>query len=79
MDETTCTFCDHIAISGSYIQPPMCNEHLTLAVMVSLLKSYGLPINLENLNRLAIRMYPKINLSSNQIPDLAQPMLGACR
>ena len=75
MPTPTCTFCDRPAISGGYIQPPMCNEHHTLAVMVSLLKNYNLPINLENLNRLASGMYPRVKLLPDAIPDLARPML----
>lgn len=75
MDQRQCTFCERTAISGGYLQPPMCELHCVIAIMISLLKSYGLPVRLDHLNRLAVAIYSKTNLTPEQIPDLARPML----
>jgi hypothetical protein len=75
MMDQQCTFCERTAISGGYLQPPMCELHHTIAIMISLLKSYGLPVEMGHLNRLAVAIYPKTNLSPEQISGLAQPML----
>jgi hypothetical protein len=68
-----CTFCDQPAIDGGYIQPPMCQRHLSVAILISLLKSRGQIASLENV-RLLAAYYPRSGVKPDDVEGLLEPM-----
>jgi hypothetical protein len=68
-----CAFCDQPAIDGGYIQPPMCQRHLSVAILISLLKSRGQIASLENV-RLLAAYTPKAGIKPEEVEGLLEPM-----
>jgi hypothetical protein len=68
-----CTFCDQPAIDGGYIQPPMCQRHLSVAILISLLKSRGQIASKENV-RLLAAYYPRAGVKPDDVEGLLEPM-----
>lgn len=73
-----CTFCGQDAIDGGYIQPPMCEKHHAVAIIISMLKGRGQIASLQNICLMA-DYYPKAGLSPNEVEDLLKPMRGDVR
>jgi hypothetical protein len=68
-----CTFCDQPAIDGGYIQPAMCQQHLSVAILISLLKSRDQIASLENV-RLLAAYTPKAGVRPDEVEGLLEPM-----
>lgn len=68
-----CTFCEESIVEGGYIQPPMCQKHHSLAILISLLKNRGQLASLENL-RLLAAFFPRTGLRNDEIEALLEPM-----
>lgn len=68
-----CTFCDQPAIDGGYIQPAMCQQHLSVAILISMLKSRGQLASLENIKLMA-NYYPKADVRPDEVETLLEPM-----
>lgn len=73
---TTCFFCKQPTVPGGYIQPPMCEKHHALAILISLLKSRGQLASLENIRLLAGYYRLRTGLDPAEIEALIQPMKG---
>jgi hypothetical protein len=73
-----CTFCNEEAVEGGYIQPPMCEKHHAVAIIISMLKGRGQIASKENI-RLMAAYYPKAGLDPNEVEDLLKPMRGDVR
>jgi hypothetical protein len=69
-----CTYCDQIAVSGGYIQPPMCKKHLDIALLISLLKNQGQIPSLQNIRELVDLYRPRIDIDLDEIAELLKPM-----
>lgn len=69
----TCTYCAGAAIDR--VRPPMCEEHLSAAMIVEHLRARRLPIHAENI-RLVAANHPQHGLSPGRIVELAAPLLA---
>jgi hypothetical protein len=68
-----CTFCDEKAIKGGYIQPPMCEKHHSVAILISMLRGRGQSASFENITLMAIHL-PQAKVNPAEVEGLLKPM-----
>jgi hypothetical protein len=71
-----CTFCERDAMSGAHLQPPMCEKHHAVAVVISLLKAYAQPVTVRHIREFVTR-YPQAGLSPGEVDALYRAMAAA--
>lgn len=74
--QPTCIYCDQPIVYGGYIQPRMCRDHTSLAILISLLKSRNMVVDAQNLRTLAT-FVPHAGILPEDVDRLFEPMKSA--
>ena len=69
----TCIYC--AGESVDWVRPPLCEGHLSAAVVVEHLRAKNLPVTSENI-RLVAASHPQHGLSPERVAELAMPLLA---